>query len=68
MKRYGDTKTALNLTEKAFAAYSETDPLDIYEHDDGSYSMRGACEFNNLTAADVNDILEDFYDQTHDEC
>ena len=31
MKRYGDTKTVLNLTEKAQAFYNETDPIDIYE-------------------------------------
>lgn len=59
MKRYGDTKTALVLSEKALAVYSDTDPLDIIERDDGTYSIRGIDQRDGMTADDVNKYLED---------
>ena len=61
-KRYGDTRTHLELTEKARRAYDEYSPLNIYETetDDGySYEITGCVEAHDLTEQDVNDILED---------
>lgn len=62
MKRkcYGDTKTNLTLTEKAFNAYCITDPLSIYEREDGLYDIVGCYEATSLTAELVNKILEEF--------
>lgn len=61
--RYGDGKTSLVLTEKALAAYSESDPLDIIETDDGVFSMRGIEDRDNMTAEQVNTWLECLYDE-----
>lgn len=61
-KRYGDTKTKLELTEKARRAYNEYSPLSIYEteDDDGvlSYRIDGCVEAYNLTEDEVNETLE----------
>lgn len=63
MKRYGDTSTHLELSEKAFDCYSNTSPLSIYEkeNEDGSYlyDVRGCFEAYDLTSKEVNEILED---------
>ena len=59
MKRYGDTKTNLELSAKALAVYAETDPLDIIENEDGMFSIRGIEERDGLTAEEVNKFLED---------
>lgn len=50
---------AMGATETQLEAYSNTDPLTIYECD-GKYSMHGCVEANNLTAADVLDYLSAF--------
>ena len=69
---YGNENTHLLLTSQAFEAYSNTTPLEIAEHEqeDGSYlySMRGAIEADDLTAADVNDWLEQTYNWNWCEC
>ena len=62
MKIYGNTKTNLELSDKASAMYAECDPLTITEHEDGSYSIRGLEDRDNMTAADVNQWLEDLAD------
>lgn len=59
MKKFGDTKTNLTLTERAFEVYSNTSPLDICEMPDGTYKMTGAIERENMSEADVNEVLED---------
>lgn len=61
-KRYGDTKTHLDLTEKAKRAYDEYSPLSIYEieTDDGyTYDVTGCVQASGLTEAEVNETLED---------
>lgn len=58
-RRYGDVSTNLVLTEKAYNVYIDTDPLSIYEREDGSYDMEGCIEARGLTAEQVNGILED---------
>ena len=62
-KSYGDENTHLVLTDKAFEAYSNTDPLKIleYEDEDGNYTyeFRGAFDSYELTADEVNEWLED---------
>ena len=64
MKRYGDVKTSLTLSDKAQRIYSISDPLDIYEHDDGTYSMRGCgCDGSGYAAEDVIRILEELADE-----
>ena len=63
MKIYGSTKTHLTLTAKAQRAYDNTDPLRIIEHDDGTYSIRGIEDRDGMTAADVNQWLEDLADE-----
>ena len=62
MKIYGNEKTNLELTDKAFAVYSDTDPLKIIEEDDGTYTMTGVFERYGMTAEDVNRVLESFAD------
>jgi hypothetical protein len=62
MKIYGNEKTRLELTEKAQRIYSESDPLQIIEQDDGTYSARGIIDRDGMTAAEVNKMLEDMSD------
>jgi len=57
---------AMGATDAQLEAYSNTDPLDIYEYD-GVYSMRGCIEAENLTAADVLDYLSELSEDTSDE-
>lgn len=60
MKHFGNEKTHLTLSKEAFAIYSETDPLDIYEYEtkDGyRYNITGAITAEGLTADEVNWIL-----------
>lgn len=63
---YGNEKTHLTLTDKAFAAYSVTDPLTIVEFEDDtgmvSYSMHGAVDRGGMTEESVNAILENLVD------
>ena len=63
MKIYGNRNTSLKLSEKALAVYSDTDPLQIIENDDGRYDITGAFEYCDVTADEVNSILEDLYDE-----
>lgn len=63
MHIYGNTKTNLVLSDKAAQMYSECDPLQIVEHEDGSYSLRGIEDRDNMTAEDVNRWLEDLADE-----
>ena len=60
MKIYGNDKTNLVLSDKAFEVYSNTDPLKIIEEDDGTYSMTGCIERHGMTEDDVNTVLEEF--------
>lgn len=62
MKIYGNTKTNLTLTEKAAAMYAECDPLQIIEHEDGSYSISGIEDRDGMTAEDVNAWFEELAD------
>lgn len=68
---YGNEKTHLTLTDKAFAAYSVIDPLDIIEFEDEmgglSYSFRGAIDADLLTEEGVNEWLEELIDCTDEE-
>lgn len=65
MKRkcYGDTKTKLELTDKAYDMCCSTDPLSIYERKDGLYDMDGSLIMNGLTAEQTNEVLEEFYEE-----
>ena len=64
MKIYGNENTDLTLSDKAFAVYSETDPLRIMEEDDGTYTITGVIDRNGMTAEQVNRVLESFSDET----
>lgn len=66
-KTYGNTKTHLTLSAKAQRAYDQTDPLQILEHEDGTYSIRGIEDRDSMTAADVNEWLEDLADEISEE-
>lgn len=69
-KRYGDEKTNLTLTDKAYACYSVTDPISIYERETGEgfkYSIRGFADCDNLTAEQVNSTLEELFDECNNE-
>ena len=62
-KRYGDTKTHLRLSGKAWDYYSNTDPCDIYEFktDDG---FRYSLDYmDNLTESELIEILEALADE-----
>lgn len=67
MKIYGNEKTNLQLSEKAAAMYAQCDPLTITEHDDGTYSLSGVEDRDNMTADDVNQWLEDLADDCGEE-
>jgi len=63
MKIYGETKTNLTMTKAAEEVYSNSDPLVIkeYETDDGfRYKIEGIIERDDLTAEDVNRLLEEY--------
>ena len=71
MKRiYGDEKTHLELTEKAYQIYSNTDPLRIveeeYEDEDGEKKYRYfiAAFFGDkpMTESELNAFLEELAD------
>lgn len=66
-RTYGNEKTHLTLTNKAFAIYSESDPLDIIEHEDEdgnlTYDVRGIDYIDSLSEEEVNDYLERLYDE-----
>ena len=64
MRIYGNEKTDLILSDKAARMYAECDPLQIIEQDDGSYSIRGIEDRDDMTAGDVNRWLEDLSDET----
>lgn len=64
---YGNERTKLKLTGRAFEIYSDTDPLTIYEKDWGEphevYSGGGMMKYENPTyfvrgAFEVDDITE----------
>lgn len=63
MKIYGNDKTDLTLTDKAEAMYAACDPLQIIEHEDGSYSIRGIEDRDGMTADEVNGWLEELSDE-----
>ena len=63
MKRYGDTKTNLTLSDKAQDFYSGCDPLNIYEHSNGTYSVTGLFCGEDMTADEVNEMLEQLADE-----
>ncbi len=68
-RRYGFDRTALHLNDKAAAYYSITDPLNIWEYTVGGmtlYDMTGADEAVGLTAGQLNDLLSDLYEVTHE--
>lgn len=61
-RSYGNENTSLILSDKAFEAYNNSDPLSIYEYDteDGTfYDMEGIIEVEGVSAEDVNWLLEE---------
>lgn len=63
MKIFGNENTNLILTNKAAAMYADCDPLQIIEHEDGSYSIRGIEDRDGMTADEVNGWLEELSDE-----
>lgn len=66
-KKYGDEMTNLKLSDKAYTAYSESDPLEIYEDEKETgyrYDMEGIIEEQDMTEKEVNTTLEDLFDET----
>lgn len=68
-RRYGDAKTQLILSDKAFRFYSGSDPIDIYEieDEDGSctYTLRmfGDPESKPMGADELTSTLESLADE-----
>lgn len=60
LRTFGDEKTHLNLTNKAWKVYSNSDICIIEEETENGiiYNLCGAIIQNNLTEKDVNDVLE----------
>ena len=59
-KRYGDTNTHLTLSPKAQRIYSNSQPLDIYEEENGTYTVNLFGDIQEgLTESEVNALLED---------
>ena len=59
--------TNLKLSDKAYTAYSESDPLEIYEDEKVNgyrYEMEGIIEEQDMTEKEVNTTLEDLFDET----
>ena len=66
VKTYGEDRTFLRLTDKAFTVYSDTDPLKIIEKYTNSgyrYDLEGCISDSNLTEAEVNELLEHLWDE-----
>lgn len=67
-KRYGYTATHLTLTEKAEKAYDNSDPIGIFEVEEGDFFFYhiyfGNEKRYGLTEEEVNEYLEDLYDGT----
>lgn len=63
MKIFGNRKTSLTLSARAEEAYSVCDPLQIIEREDGTYSIKGFETRDGMTAAEVNDWLEELADE-----
>lgn len=63
MKIFGNEKTKLSLSDKAFEMYSRCDPCEITEHDDGSYSIRGIEDRDGMTASEVSEFFEELADE-----
>ena len=72
MKRiYGNEKTHLELTEKAYQIYSNTDPLRIFEEEyedengDKKYRYFIAAYFGDkpMTEVELNAFLEEIADE-----
>ena len=55
LAKLGATKEQLNI-------YSNTDPLDIYINDDGTYSVMGAIEACEITESDLLGLLDSLGD------
>ena len=62
MKVYGNCKTSLELTPKAYEIYISSDPCVICEYETESgeltYSISGIIERDGMTAEEVNELLE----------
>jgi len=52
-----------HLSDRAFQTYANSDPLNIIDHLDGTYSIRGIEDRDGMTAEDVNEWLEDLADE-----
>lgn len=69
IKQYLSDRTDLELSEKAQKLYDETDPIEIYEvtNDETGkteYWIDGCLGVRkDMTAEDVNDMLEQYYDE-----
>ena len=53
------------LSDRAYDVYANTDPFEIYaiEGDaDVAYSTQGAYEWEDLTAEELNEYLEELWD------
>ena len=55
LAKLGATKEQLNI-------YSNTDPLDIYINDDGTYSVTGAIEACEITESDLLGLVDSLGD------
>lgn len=71
-KRYGDVKTHIRLTDKARRLYDRICPVSIYEIDDWDAAGEPLYLYDvdvigdkywGLTEAEVNNILEEYYDE-----
>lgn len=59
-KKYGFQKTHLELCPLAQKAYDDIDPINIYEDENGLYTITGAIEKDHLTSRQVNELLIDY--------
>ena len=75
MKRiYGNEKTHLELTEKAYQIYSNTDPLRIieeeYEDEEGEkkyrYFIAAYFRDKGMTAEQINEFFEALADEVRE--
>lgn len=59
-KQYGNERTSLTLTDKAFKIYSNSDFIIYEEETENGYTYTIDGYTDDLTEKDVNDFLEQF--------
>lgn len=70
-RRFGNERTNLSLSDEAYRIYINSDPCEIYEHEDEdgncTYSVEGILSRSNMSEEDVNSLLLSLAEEDEDE-